>query len=969
MRLVLQPGARRDVGVAIFFSALFVGFFGPVLFGHRYLTTGGDGLTMALPAYLRVPTLWEPNIMLGYPWSANLDGFWDPIALVLRRIPQTFNLFMLAAYVIAAFGTYRLVLTTTGSRLGGMISGITYALGGFMISHLGHYDIVHPAAWTPWVLWAFTALRARIDTSRIAAGAFAIALTAVSGQPQVLTYTLLLSFAFVSVAGSNDKRARRYLAACALTVIGGLGLAAITLLPAAGLAQASVRVKITFDTFLAYSSPPHEIPIRLLFPYFLGLTQSRLYPFSAINFDAWNELSNYVGITTLMLAGVAAIGGFRNRLVLFWTAVAVVALALTAGDGFKLAAVTYHLPILSLFRAQGRHALEFTLAIAVLAGYGVAAIQQRRVTRGIVILAIALTGCGMGIVLVAIVLLDRPFAAEVVARTGWAAFPIDPLHNPALMIPVIVYVAGAGVIFAWSRRRSTRAAQFVLLAVVIADLSSFAWFGQWHDSVITAPDLAAPPYIATLRTALVRTHERVMVIPKAGSWAGLDPQLNLLWNLPLTGGHVQLEVAKTAALLHLDPDGVPSPELFEDARDRGPDICAIRFIVLPPGSLGIRPLAMPWDDADLNVRIGSPAWTATSWVPRADFSTHFARPLWVSRVLLVSSLSDASTIGDRARVADIVLTTVDGRRVTLPVAAGADTAERGYDRQNVRPLMHHARASIFENQGIDHDYVATFPLRRRERVTSVAVVWTGRDPARGYMNLDRLSFVDDVNGVAYPISPLTLLQIASDHWRAFAGAAPALVLENRRPLGRAWLVHHVVTATPQAALAVIRSGRFDPAKTAIGDGAPLRTTVGAREFVQITSLDAMHMALDARCASRCFVVTSDAADPGWEAAVDGSEVAVHRADYALRGVFVPAGTHRVTFSFRPRDTSLGAGITLVTALFLGAAMLPPLKRKLLHRLEDAEPSNLSPECLTAQFVSEGEWGDPASPRHRRWSGR
>ena len=54
------------------------------------------------------------------------------------------------------------------------------------------------------------------------------------------------------------------------------------------------------------------------------------------------------------------------------------------------------------------------------------------------------------------------------------------------------------------------------------------------------------------------------------------------------------------------------------------------------------------------------------------------------------------------------------------------------------------------------------------------------------------------------------------------------------------------------------------------------------------------------------LVLADAYYPGWEAYVDGKPATIYPADVALRGVFVPAGTHTVTMEYSPESVTLGA---------------------------------------------------------------
>ena len=54
--------------------------------------------------------------------------------------------------------------------------------------------------------------------------------------------------------------------------------------------------------------------------------------------------------------------------------------------------------------------------------------------------------------------------------------------------------------------------------------------------------------------------------------------------------------------------------------------------------------------------------------------------------------------------------------------------------------------------------------------------------------------------------------------------------------------------------------------------------------------------------------------PGWHASVDGAPVAVLPVDYALSGVVVPAGQHRLTLQFRPDYFLVGAVLSIAAAL-------------------------------------------------------
>lgn len=64
-----------------------------------------------------------------------------------------------------------------------------------------------------------------------------------------------------------------------------------------------------------------------------------------------------------------------------------------------------------------------------------------------------------------------------------------------------------------------------------------------------------------------------------------------------------------------------------------------------------------------------------------------------------------------------------------------------------------------------------------------------------------------------------------------------------------------------------------------------------------------------------FAVFSEIYYPlGWHAYIDGKEVPIVKADYALRGLFVPAGDHKIEFMFKPKSYSLASTLSLLVSL-------------------------------------------------------
>jgi hypothetical protein len=63
-----------------------------------------------------------------------------------------------------------------------------------------------------------------------------------------------------------------------------------------------------------------------------------------------------------------------------------------------------------------------------------------------------------------------------------------------------------------------------------------------------------------------------------------------------------------------------------------------------------------------------------------------------------------------------------------------------------------------------------------------------------------------------------------------------------------------------------------------------------------------------------WLVYSQSYYPGWRAEVDGKQAEVRKANYNFMAVFVPAGSHRIIFSYRPRFFKTAALISIISLL-------------------------------------------------------
>ena len=83
--------------------------------------------------------------------------------------------------------------------------------------------------------------------------------------------------------------------------------------------------------------------------------------------------------------------------------------------------------------------------------------------------------------------------------------------------------------------------------------------------------------------------------------------------------------------------------------------------------------------------------------------------------------------------------------------------------------------------------------------------------------------------------------------------------------------------------------------SAVGQTQPVDSTC----TVTMKSYDANRLTYEVNSPKGGVVVFAEVYYPGWQAFIDGEEVAVGRADYILRALQVPAGRHELVMTFDP----------------------------------------------------------------------
>ena len=185
----------------------------------------------------------------------------------------------------------------------------------------------------------------------------------------------------------------------------------------------------------------------------------------------------------LLLALVALFAYRRRGLVWFWSGVAICAMIMAAGDNlpFGLNRALYHVPVYNLFRGSYRHTYEFTFALAVLAGLGVASLEGLKWERmRPVFWRASLT---LAVVVAGVAAVYR-FGGHLMGAASKAAAGANHLTNYEALAPLSMFGLSLIVLCLYARWRTTLTG-VALLAVLTLDLASFGWFTYWR---ITSPE-------------------------------------------------------------------------------------------------------------------------------------------------------------------------------------------------------------------------------------------------------------------------------------------------------------------------------------------------------------------------------------------------------------------------------------------------------------------------------------------------
>jgi hypothetical protein len=936
-------------------------FFYPATIGEIMLAPG-DGWSQILGIRILVGEvikngqlpLWNPYIFCGMPLMAALQpgALYPPTWLFAIFSPKAaMNWMVITTYHVALIGAYLYARRIGCNRAGSMIAGVAFAFGGYMTAHLGHTNRVAAAAWLPWVVLAVEELYLNARWRWFALGALFIALQFLAGEPQMSCYTAMVAGSYglfsLKLREERERRGRFLFSSFAMSVCGVL-LSAILLLPGRELLQQGERAALTYEYFADFSFPPQHL-FQIIFPYFFG-GGGALGSYSIGYWGKWNttETASYVGMLAMLFGLIVLIGQFtqkrHNRLVWFWVGCAAMAVLLALGYymPFSIHRLLYYVPVYNLFRASGRHMLEFDFAVGVLAGLGVTWVSQNK---GQFVWRAIGAGVGLMALIVGVTAIAYRFFVDYLVMERPVSAGAKSFLNSELLIPVALFILSAlsVVLYALCRERSTilkNVMSTAMVALFIADVASFGFFYEWR---FVPPDLterlADTPTVKYIKEREPDLNSfRVIgysVRPHGPNYNLLDfPNISISRGLQSANGYDPVYLTSYKAL-------AGDMSLVGDVRELsafGPDdqafnLLNVKYLLserldLMGGSPAVERDGIRFSEDPVNLLLGPGK--------QVDLKANTT----ATELAIISAMGISAQIPNGAPVVTINFYTKDGLVIERQLQAGRHTSEWSYDQVDTRAITKHDRAPVIESfpgQGFEgHYYIARFPFERSE-IERVVFKYELKDANVTFI---RASFHDAETGRSTAISAMNVL---ADRWRKLSQFGDVEVYENTKALPRAWFARRAAIESSADALRIIKTGKmkdgspFDPAETVLfdkenfGDRVFALPQIGdpANSEAKVTRYEPQRIELQTRNSQSGFLVLSEIYYRGWDAWIDGRPAPVERVNYLLRGLAVPAGDHRIEFVFRAHSFRAGAALSLLGVLLLLVGASNRTKRALI----------------------------------------
>ena len=789
--------------------------------------------------------LWNAQIMLGHPTVGDplAQPFFPPLLLLglFFGAARGFALGLWLLALLGAFLTYGWLRVSRASPLAAFAGGLTYALGGYMVTWFETPFWLSTLALLPGVLFAYELALQKRNGRYTALAALLLGLAVLGGQLQFMIIFVLF-FALYALGRVVESRLEtgRFsytpLANYALVLILGVLLGSVLLLPAIELLGLSRRAAGSG----ALDALPWPQLVTLLTPEIFGTTTPIHTVWSSGNFS---ENTIYAGVVMLLLAGVAPFAERRFFTVYLAVITAAILYFIIGGPGV---AALGRLPGLN-YASLHRTSFILPLLIAYLGSRTLSA-------PAISVKASLLIG-----VVFAVVLFLAYFFVIATARVP-RPFP------PPGMVKVVLLLALTLLLIALAayRPRYHKPALLGLAALVFVDLFTF---GARFNPAGAIEQLMPPT--AVIEYLQQSEHQRVAALQR-NNQVLFGPNILSLFDLAEIGGYSSLTIDRYHQLVSAaDPvldvwwmERQGNMVTFSFPTMRLLDLFQVSHLVSPE----------PVDMTAVRVEFAHDGCASSS-----------------------ETLSNENPLNGRFTVQNTAINRLDLRfrideadqaRKAMPLIrlwAGAQDGRLVLESEQELVAADEEELAVAffaaERYAPGQEYVWEVSTGAEQSGISLCVDEAGEPALSVYGSEWREDSVDDLF-IYERLAPMPRAYVvyAAEQIADDAGAV-ARLLDEDFPLRR--------TAVTADALPLPESSDrpFTPA--------------------QITEYGDTRVTVHANSAADGLLILGDQYHPGWHVTVDGSPAELLRVNHIMRGVLLPPGEHDVAFDFLPDSLRLG----------------------------------------------------------------
>ena len=823
--------------------------------------------------------LWYPQLATGMPYLALEYGVFYPLDLLMGIlsphyfVPYRLSLIHALHYWLGGAFAFIYARQLGLSRFPALTSAICFMLGGFMLGHAYHRNVIQGYIWFPLILYFLDkALQQRKAFQAMLAGIF-LAISFLGCHANFFYFIILFIafyFLFRAYLGIREKSWQKIIGDSLYFLIMSafcLGFSAIQLVPILLTSLKTLHGTLPFEW-------KAQIPFQL----------SNLTHFLIPDYTGWfafdiGEQYGYIGLLPLTFA----LWGFfqsNDKRARFFFLVAFFGFIASLGTITPLYKILYHyLPGLSQFRIPARFNSLIIFPLTILAGFGFQSFldhENRNLPNGVKIsfTSLLLLFLGLGLVIF-LYLRFFYFPAESIKLTS---SPWELLWKGFFWF---LFLWGTSFVLISVRDHIRSPLLFKSLIIILISMDLLFLGRIEGGGSATDPASFSPQALKILKE-----------IKKENDFFRIGNRERLL------------------SPLLLSREGISDYDVD--------NLVGYISTVIPQEYLGIyflinkNPLLLDLLNVKYDMgsrpKIGNPFGELKIGSRKEEKEFYLNYPIKISTLSLYSALSNSASIPQGRIVALISLEKKDGSSKEIPIRAGIETSEWSIDHPGT--IFAHQKARVIESWDMPHEgyqghsFIFEMHLPRPMEVARI--------------HFQYLSDLGELTIKKIVLNGLDLNQVQEkEAQNRFRLIAPN-IYQNQFFLPRAFMIGKAKAVADEKDL-LKNLERLNPREMVLvshlppGYHEPAHPSFSTQE-AEITQYSPSLVKITTKAQDDKFLILSDTYSPYWRATIDQKPESILKVDYGLRGLYVPKGNHLIEFSFHFPPFYYGLAITCFTLL-------------------------------------------------------